>query len=425
MNLGEQMPRRIGFGARPKLSTSRSGREWVSRFKAGDQVAAASLLDALLLLNEADVSLAVRHQLRKLAKGRKGARKKIALYVEREFAESVVFQSEKIKDRDGVTRRRAIGKKGPPAISPRRGSTRVGSEGPGAFLLSQAAQFDPAIFLNGPGPDRIRDHKVSLIVIVTDFIGTGSRICGMLDKFMKVPSVRAWRSAGWIEFAVVAAATTVQGKAAVESHRASPIVHASHVAPSLAGYRDPEMAASWEQLALHNGPAVHRGAGPLGFKGLGALIVFSYRPPNNLPLFLHAGNRDWKPLFKGAITDDMAPAFGLQSAQMRTQTASAILGHSLPPSVSTHESQLALFLASLRGRWREGQEIELAERTGLTVPEILAARTYALVHQLVTVQGRLTDAGHKHIRALTTPPHPPKVPTNPVPYYPKALRVPR
>src|SRR5580704_5761387 len=216
--------RRIGFGARPKLSASASGRAWIGRFKPVVQQSAADLLDALILLNEADVALAVRNQLRKIARDRTGKHKKVALYVEREFAEAAIFKSQPIADRDGRVRQRAVGDKGPAAVSPRRGSTRVGSEGPGAFLLSQAAEIAPAIFLNGPGPDRIRRHRVSLIVIVTDFIGTGTRIQQMLDKFIRVPSVRAWLSAKWIEFAIVAAATTADGKAAVEAHSTHPTV---------------------------------------------------------------------------------------------------------------------------------------------------------------------------------------------------------
>jgi hypothetical protein len=417
--------RRIGFLARPKLSASSSARVWISQFRAEDQQAAADLLDALILLNEADVALAVRHQLRKLAKGRTGKRKKVALYVEREFAERAIFRSELLPGRDGKIRRRAIGDRGPAAVRPRRGSTRVGSEGPGAFLLSQAAEIAPSIFLNGPGPDRIRRHQAPLIVIVTDFIGTGTRVGQMLDKFMRVPSVRAWRSAKMIEFAVVAAATTAGGKAAVEAHRTRPTVHAGHIAPTLQTYRNQGLAAQWDLLARTYGPRKYRGAGPLGFLGLGALIAFAYRAPNNLPLFLHAGNRAWRPLFQGAISEDMAAAFGLQSAEFRTATASEVLGQSLAPQVTASEGQLALVLSVLRGPWRHGQEIEFAERTGLTVPEVLDARAYALVHGLVTSQGRLTDAGQAHIRSLTATSSAPVIPTNPEPYYPKALRVPR
>ena len=146
--------RRIGFGSRPKLSTSASARAWIGQFKPADQQTAVALLDALILLNEADVALAIRSQLRKLANARKGKRKMVALYAEREFAEQAVFKSEPIADCEGRVRQRAVGNNGPAAINPRRGSTRVGSEGPGAFMLSQAAEIAPRIFLNGPGPAR-------------------------------------------------------------------------------------------------------------------------------------------------------------------------------------------------------------------------------------------------------------------------------
>lgn len=419
------MSRRIGFGARPKLSASASARNWIAQFKTIDQSSAAALVDAILLLNEADVGLAIRNQLRKLAASRKGPRKKVALYVEREFAEAAIFRSELIADREGRVRQRAIGNRGPEAVKPRRGSTRVGSEGPGAFLLSQAAANNASVFLNSPGPDRIRRHKASLIVIVTDFIGSGDRIRGMLDKFMRVPTVRAWHSLGLVKFAVVTAAATTYGKAVVESHRTRPAVFATHIPSTLKSYKDLNLASAWEDLARRYGPAVSRGAGPLGFKELGALIAFSYRPPNNLPLLLHARGGSLRPLFQGAVTDDLAPAFGLRSAEQRIEDATESVGHSLSPMATVDERQLVLFLSTLRGRWREGQEIEIAERLGLIVPEVERARSFALRHGLITSRGYLTDAGQSHISTLTARRRRPVIPTETKPYYPKALRVPR
>jgi hypothetical protein len=41
---------------RPQLSTSPSGRVFISKFKAADQEAATQLVDALVLMNEADVA---------------------------------------------------------------------------------------------------------------------------------------------------------------------------------------------------------------------------------------------------------------------------------------------------------------------------------------------------------------------------------
>src|SRR5260370_18012709 len=124
--------------ARPPLSTSPSARAWIHQFDAVDQVAAAGLADALILLNEADVAAAIRDQLARLAKTRKGPRRKVALFPEREFAESEIFKSALTPPRPGRARRRAFGETGPPAVTPLRGRIRVGVEGPGAFLLSRA-----------------------------------------------------------------------------------------------------------------------------------------------------------------------------------------------------------------------------------------------------------------------------------------------
>ncbi len=311
-------------------------------------------------------------------------------------------------------------------MSPLRGRIRVGSEGPGAFLLSQGVEIAKGVYLNGPGPDRIRRHGVSLIVIVTDFIGTGGRVCTMLDKFMRVPTVRSWRSNRWIEFAVVAAAATTHGVATVQGHRSKAKVHTSHLAASLTTYPDRAAVRAWKALTLNYGPRSARGSNPLGYKDLGALIAFSYRAPNNLPLLLHEGNRAWKPLFRGPISNDMAPAFGLQSPMCRTVSAAVALGQDLADDLVLKERQLILVLRALRGRWHSGQEVEFAERTGLSVPEILDARAYALNRGLLTSEGRLTDAGQALVHAgISKVSRAPEIPNRTQPYYPKALRAPR
>jgi hypothetical protein len=292
--------------------------------------------------------------------------------------------------------------------------------------LSQGVEIAKGVYLNGPGPDRIRRHGVSLIVIVTDFIGTGSRVCTMLEKFMRVPSIRSWRSNHWIEFAVAAAAATAHGVAAVQGHRSKAKVYTNYLAASLKTYPDQAAAQAWKTLALNYGPRHARGSNPLGYKDLGALIAFSYRAPNNLPLLFHEGNRAWKPLFRGPISTDMAPAFGLQSPTRRTALAAAALSQDLPDDLVLKERQVLLVLLALRGRWRSGQEIEFAERTGLGVPEILDARAYALKRGLLTSEGRLTDAGQALVHAGTSKiSRVPEIPTRTQPYYPKALRAPR
>jgi hypothetical protein len=88
--------------------------------------------------------------------------------------------------------------------------------------------------------------------------------------------------------------------------------------------------------------------------------------------------------------------------------------------------RIVLLLGTLRGRWRPGAEIELAERIGLTEPEIRAAKRRAEEQGLLDSNGRLTDDGHSAVEAgLASNRRRPDIPSEPKPYYPWSLRVPR
>lgn len=173
---------------RPPLSSYPTARAWLRQFSAVHQPAAAGLLDALLLLNEEQVSAALRAQLYAMADTRRGRRRRIALYAEREFGGAPAFKTELVLDAGGRLRRRAVGRRGPEPVKPIRGGGRVGSEGLVAFVISQAVGTRPNIFMNHPGPDLIRGKTAppATIAIVADFIGSGSRVREVLDAFWKV-----------------------------------------------------------------------------------------------------------------------------------------------------------------------------------------------------------------------------------------------
>jgi len=215
---------------RPKLANTTTGRHWLAQFRGEDRPAAAAMLNALLLLNEEQVASTILSLLQGLAAERSGRRRRVALYAEREFPERNAFEVRSIPDASGVVRRRAVGRAGPAAVKPVRGSTRVGSEGSVAFIISQAVAAWPSIYANQPGPDRIRSARnpIGALVIVTDFVGSGTRINTILDKFWNVPSVRAWVSRRWVEFMIVAAAGTSAGMASVRAHRLKPRVLVGH-----------------------------------------------------------------------------------------------------------------------------------------------------------------------------------------------------
>ncbi|WP_332768927.1 phosphoribosyltransferase-like protein [Phenylobacterium sp.] len=411
------------------LSTYPTSQAWLAQFdqSEADRTAAEAMLDTMLLLNEEQVSAAIRSQLYRFADGRRGRHRRVALYAEREFPQKEFFQSETIIDPRGRAHRRAVGRVGPPAVKPVRGGMRVGSEGLVALAVSTVVETQPEIFLNHPGPDRIRGKTapVGAIVIVTDFIGSGQRVRDILDAMWAVPTVKAWRSRRLVTFHVVAAAGTAAGMTRVRRHRLQPNVMAEHIAPSLGG-TGWRQEWDWHDLVSKYGPESGRGASRWGFGNSGALIAFSYRLPNNTPALLHKSEGGWRALYIGAAPNDLRPAFGLRSDEEAVAAAASATGVALSPALSPADATTVLLLSILRGRWRPGKEVALAERTGLPVPTVMEVLRRALRNGLLRGDGRLTDAGYAMVEAgRRSERERPTIPTAAEPYYPMQLRAPR
>jgi hypothetical protein len=411
----------------PRLSKSETGSKWLKQFSGSDRSLAEMLLDAMLLMNEEQVSAAIRKQLDTIARTRKGKRRRVALYVEREFAGEKFFKEELIRDHRGRVRRRAVGTSGPAAIKPLRGGPRVGSEGLVAFLVSQEKEAWPRIFINQPGPDRLRAKTgpAGLIVIVTDFIGSGERIRTILDKLWAVHTVRAWTSRHWVDFAVVAAAATPDGLSNVQHHRLRPNVFVEQIAPTVTSHPDYRRTA-WESLLNRYGPASGRGSGRYGFRGVGALIAFSYRIPNNTPAAIHQTEGSWQALYTGPAPPDLREVFGIRTPEEIASNAASNTGIALADDLQVVDQEITVILSLLRGRWRAGSALVLAERTGLSVPDVADLMRKALKDGLITKEGRLTDAGQLFLQASRRGERRrPRVPTSTEPYYPMQLRTPR
>lgn len=386
------------------------------------------MLDAMLLLNEDQVSTAIRNALDKVAAGGRHRNRRVALYAEREFAEAAVFNSVLAPDRYGKMRRRAVGRAGPPAVKPIRGRARVGSEGLVAFIVSQQKDAWPKIFMNHPGPDLLRGKSAPAgeIIILTDFIGSGSRIRTMLNKFWAVPSVRSWVSRGLLRFRVVAAAATHSGCTKVRTHRLRPEVISEWIAPVADWTSAPSLYYAWRALMTAYGPPSGRGAGRYGFGDEAALIAFSYRIPNNTPAIIHKSEGGWRALYDGPIPASLHCLFGVRTISQIIDDAASDNGIDLPSSLTEEERLMVVILSLLRGRWHKGSQTALAARSGMAVPPLMDILRSALAKGLITTSGRLTDRGYAFleaggVRERTKP----VIATTQQFYYPEALRVPR
>ncbi len=386
------------------------------------------MLNAMLLLNEEQVSTAIRGALDKIAKGARHRNKRIALYAEREFQQSMIFPSERLPDRHGKLRWRATGRSGPPAVNPVRGRSRVGSEGLVAFLASQQKDAWPKIFMNHPGPDRLRAKSAPAgeIIVVTDFIGSGSRVRSLLDKFWAVPTVRSWVSRKLVKFRVVAAAATNSGLTKVRSHRLHPEVISEWIAPVINWSASGSWYLPWRRLIENYGPEAGRGSGRYGFGDEAALIAFSYRIPNNTPAIIHQSESGWRALYDGPVPPALHVLFGVRSMAKIVADAASDNGITLPPSLTEEERRMVVVLSVLRGRWHRGSETALAARTGMAVPLLMDILREALAKGLITNTGRLSDSGYAFLEAggvyeRKTP----IIATVQKPYYPETLRIPR
>lgn len=408
---------------KPRLASTDIGRTWIARFNEADRSSAAALLNTMLLLNEDDVSVALRGLLNTLAEGRRGLRGRVGLYAEREFQQAAAFKIVLTPGPNGRHRRRAVGRAGPVAVSPKRGARRVGSEGLIAFTISQVTEAWPRIFANQPGPDRIRAKRpISTLAIVTDFVGSGNRIAGVLDKFWRVESVKAWVSLGYLNFKVVAAAGTPVGIENVREHRLQPEVLVDHVTPTIF---DARRSDRWLKLLDTYGPQPGA-ADAAGYEQIGALIAFSYRMPNNVPALIRLSGNGWRALYDGPAPETLRQAFGLNDSGEMIQRAAEALGVELDETLSPKDAELVLALNAMGSRWIPEESNAIAEQTGLNVRRLAVVRQDAIRTGLLHADGRLTEQGQVTRRTgLRSERQRPTIPTSDVPYYPMQLRVPR
>lgn len=412
-----------------RLSESETGKVWLAQFRSEeDAKAATKLLDAMLLLNDTDVADAIRDGINKLAEEWNGRGRWLALYAEREFDAGVAFESEDVADGRGAVRRRAVSYSGP--VKPTRGKTRVGSEGNVAYLISQLVEKWPSLLKNHPGPKRIRSKSlpVGAVVVVTDLIGSGTRVNKMLDKFWRVPSVKSWVSGKWIEFIVVAAAGTLEGIATVRSHRLRPTVIAEHVVPTIGAWKDQTLAEEWLRLIANYGPRHGRG-GVIrsGYANSGALVALSSRIPNNTPAIVHQSyGNNWRALYEGPAPADLRLAFRMLYPEEQAKAAADAIGVEIAKDLDAQDSELVVVLSAPAQLLRRKDITGIAAITTLPRSAVERIVERALSGGLLTAAGRLTEAGQQILKANRRGDRRrPTIATNTEPYYPQNLRVPR
>lgn len=406
-----------------RISESEKGQAWLGQFRPEHVPVATRLLDSLLFVRTTEFRSWIADEITRQAQiGR------LALYGEREFNPNARFfpdlQPGKVK--------RAVGAKGPPLVKPTRGSPYVGSEGIVAQLLSELARRKDISALLTPGPDRLRPIKsrgpTHRLAIVTDIIGSGTRIYRMLDAMWRTETVRSWYSHDRLplEVLVIAYATSPGGQERILGHRLGPQVIVRHVAPTIWDI-EPEAAPFKTLCGYYEPRPPHDEAGPYGYGDAGTLIAFGHGCPNTAPPILWNAGRDWKPLFPERSGVD----FDLLDRPSQTADFGRRLLALNRPSLAdadilarfgSFSREALLLLAAISHGLRDS--VMLASRTGVEVARIESLLFTFRAAGWIATSGAITTQGLAELRAAARLlPTERDIPIDAVSvYFPKSLR---
>ncbi len=414
------------------LSQTDFPRDWMAQFSGAERLVAEQLADAVMLVGHDALYRGLRLLLDETTTNRdEGDQDRpIALFAERAVEtrdakddEYGFVRHEVLPFFPGTDEGRATGTGMPPiVIDP--SDQEVGSEGSIANFITGYERLHRDRVLSHPGPDALRTGRVSHIVIVTDFIGSGKRVWEMLEAFWRVATIRSWHSYGLVRFAVVAYSGTEDGLKHVRSHRSGPNARVVHACPTIfTSFVGVDRDAVLALCRAHP----HRSRYPFGFGSAGALIAFSHGMPNNAPPVLHSDRKGWVPLFRNrsALGADMH--FPAANADALADRARAVL------QIRTAERFLA---DPTRRRWVETMLVLTALKDGSRTAASASARTrlsLANVEQILvftriarwtSLRNTLTVLGQRELRRLQLRRARTVVlPTEDLPYYyPSQLR---
>src|SRR5687768_11063137 len=213
-----------------RLSETDDAIKWLRQFAVPDQSTMLALLDAIVLVSRDEFFERLRQRVLSAAAGVDGI---VGLYAEREIRKRHGVPNRLFGEKFIRKVRRAVGP-GPKPVQPSRTlNPEVGSEALVAYLITQLCRAGRDKFRSHPGPDQIRRESIRAFFLISDFIGSGSRVTAYLDAAWRTASVKSWRSLGLMRFEVIAYSATELGLRRIQAHRSKPKVSIVVPCPTL------------------------------------------------------------------------------------------------------------------------------------------------------------------------------------------------
>lgn len=363
-------------------SETTRGRAWLTNFSALDQPSMRLLIDSLQIASPSQTHVGVRTQLELLETNLQDGTGLLLPVLsiedlERSLAELARLNSPtplESSAQPGTRGRSASGnvhtawetyQPGMPILS------TPGSEGATGNLIRELTGDrpgrEPSCWLHPASSiATLRRQHCRLVVLVTDYSGSGRQVVEFARTILRNPRIRSWRSLGWLRVAVASYAISQTARAAIVKSGFIDQISVTVPAQSLnnAPWTDGERKEI-ERVCRQYAPRRQRNSA-LGHKGSGGLFMTHISVPNNLPKVLSRQPPGWQPFLDG-------PTGRIVPRELIEELADFAPSHRDPADIAEAANQLRLSRALKSGRLRAPADQLLA------LLALLAHRNHAVL----------------------------------------------
>ncbi len=370
---------------------------WISRFQATDQSCATELINSIVEVSYNDFMNDLTSLIVARSKQVEGP---IGLYAEREVKGRLGVPNRLFKESRRKPKR-AYGSSIPPVLPTRPYAPEVGSEGLIAHIITEICRRHRKLFINHPGPDRIRKDHIRNFFLITDLIGSGDRAWKYLEAAWRVSSVRSWHSLKLLNFEVIAYSATILGEKRIKRHPCRPSVFYVQPCPTIDTTFPKDVANRIKALCIKYDPIDHDVVRSLGHGGTGALLVFAHGAPNNSPRIFYKNTKKWIPLFPSRVTAEFRSKFekdySLKTITKKMERMKQTrLSKSLYLITAHPDARLLILVLAALTRGPRFDDA-LCTKTGLTIPEIKKLRGQLHSFAWIDANQHVTDEGYRQL----------------------------
>lgn len=369
-----------------KLSKTARAAVWLEQFEVDDRAAAVALLDAVRFVPGGEVIAGVRRSIERLISENPQLSPVVLVPV---LAEEDMRRANGVEVDTAPTVFREFDPAQPINNEP-------GSEALMAQLIREVRRGSAAASIV-PSPltlEAMKQANVRTLVCVTDYIGSGKQVLDYAATWNRHPTVKSWRSFGWLRIVVVAYASTPAGRNAIKASSHVDAIEVIEMAPGIDELRKADVNGNVEEVCR-----VYAKRGrlwpALGYRDSAGLFASSFSVPNNLPAILIRRSKRWTPFFDGrSVSASLSDEIGAQrpdvdvAQQLRAAGQVRLAARHRDAQI---ERRWQTHLAVLGFLPRAGAELALALGVDMpTVSEILTSLERA---DLIDGTGKLTPAG--------------------------------